>query len=244
MPDNLSNLVELQHTDIEIARLLAEVIALPKQVAAVEAKLSAGKSRLEMTTRSLAEEETLRRRCESDIQDKRQKIKRYRQQIDAVKTDDQLKALEHEVKFAEADTRRIEDSELESMERTEGLESARTAASEHLAEQTLVVERERLRATEGKTRNLAEVARLRGVRDSLRGQVEEGVLAIYDRVSRSRGTGIANGIGQKCSACQMMLRPQKWNELRDGVTMTCESCGRLLYYDHTGKLPALPSAVR
>jgi hypothetical protein len=36
-------------------------------------------------------------------------------------------------------------------------------------------------------------------------------------------------------ACQMMVRPQRWNELRDrgndDQMMTCESCGRLLYYD-------------
>jgi hypothetical protein len=33
----------------------------------------------------------------------------------------------------------------------------------------------------------------------------------------------------------MMLRPQRWNDLRDrdndSTMMTCESCGRLLYYD-------------
>ena len=34
-------------------------------------------------------------------------------------------------------------------------------------------------------------------------------------------------------ACQMMLRPQRWNELRNrdnDEMMTCESCGRLLWY--------------
>ena len=238
MAEDLFNLVRLQQTELEMARLAAEVAALPKQLAAIEAKSSEAKSRLARTSDALTGEEALRRRCEYEIRDKQQKIKRYRQQMDAVKTDEQLKALQHEVAFAEADIGRLEDAELASMEKTEQLEAERTAAGEQLAEQTAIMEREKSRAVETRERNRAELARLRAVRDSLRGQVEESVLAIYDRVSRARGTGVANGIGQKCSACQMMLRPQKWNELRDGVVMTCESCGRILYYDHTGKLPA------
>jgi hypothetical protein len=39
----------------------------------------------------------------------------------------------------------------------------------------------------------------------------------------------------------MMVRPQRWNELRDrgndAEMMTCESCGRLLYYDPARDAP-------
>jgi hypothetical protein len=30
----------------------------------------------------------------------------------------------------------------------------------------------------------------------------------------------------------MGIRPQLWNQLRDGQTQKCESCGRILYVDN------------
>ncbi len=64
---------------------------------------------------------------------------------------------------------------------------------------------------------------------------------MYDRIAKAKGTAVSEGINQKCTACQMMLRPQKWNDLRDrdndAVITTCESCGRMLYYDPARDAP-------
>lgn len=236
MHADLEKLVLLQRTDLEIARLVAEIAALPKHLAVIEAKLTAARTALAKADESLKAEELIRRRCESDIKDKQQKILKYRQQIDAVKTNDQFTALQHEVAFAEKEISRFEDVELESMERSEQLDAARKAAATELAEQSIVIEREKIRARETTAADGAELVKLRAERLSLRQHVSEETLATYDRVSKSRGTGVAEGLSQKCSACQMLVRPQKWNELRDGAMMTCDSCGRLLYYDHTGKI--------
>ena len=243
MHADLEKLVLLQRTDLEIARLVAEIAALPKHLAVIEAKLTAARTALAKADASLKAEELIRRRCESDIKDKQQKILKYRQQIDAVKTNDQFTALQHEVAFAEKEISRFEDVELESMERSEQLDAAHKAAATELAEQSIVIEREKIRARETTAADGAELVTLRTERLALRQHVSEETLATYDRVSKSRGTGVAQGLSQKCSACQMLVRPQKWNELRDGAMMTCDSCGRLLYYDHTGKFAVTPGAL-
>jgi hypothetical protein len=73
-----------------------------------------------------------------------------------------------------------------------------------------------------------------------RAEIDEAALSTYDRIAKGKGTAVSEGLNQKCSACQMMVRPQKWNDLRDrdnNEMMTCESCGRLLYYDPSRDAP-------
>jgi len=36
---------------------------------------------------------------------------------------------------------------------------------------------------------------------------------------------------QQCNGCRMGVRPQTWNQLRKGELPTCDSCGRMLYWD-------------
>src|SRR5205807_4927667 len=57
------------------------------------------------------------------------------------------------------------------------------------------------------------------------------------RVSRFRGSGISEVRDQKCMACQVMLRPQTYNEVRAGKTAVfCDSCQRILYFNPAEEL--------
>jgi hypothetical protein len=58
-------------------------------------------------------------------------------------------------------------------------------------------------------------------------------LAAYERIKKKwSGQTIAEVESGRCSACQIMLRPQYFQEIRRGDRlMTCESCGRFLIYN-------------
>jgi len=234
----LETLTFIQEAEQDIARLRREIDALPKRLAELEKKLAAEKLALEQAEKAIKEEETKRRRFESDIKDQQQKILKFREQTSSVKTNEQYAALQHEISFAEAEIRRIEDRELESMERSEQLEAKRALAKEELADQTKVVELEKEAARATSAEHQTKLASLGAERTRLRANVDEGLLAQYDRVAGARGTGIARVQGQRCLACQMALRPQVWNQVRAGEVLPCESCARLLYYD-----PELEPAV-
>src|SRR6185369_10761347 len=156
-----------------------EITSLPKRVAQLVADLEAAKKQLAATVESLAKEETLRRRQELDIKDHQQKAARLRKQMDVVTTTAQATALEHEIGFAETEVSRLEDAELESMERTEQLEAKKIDAEETVANLTRRHAEESATTAEALTRSRALLAEVESQRAALRPQITENALSMY-----------------------------------------------------------------
>jgi predicted nucleic acid-binding Zn-ribbon protein len=241
MHPDLEKLIVLQRHDLEAKRLREEIALLPKQVAALAAKLAAVEGQRAVVVDLLAKEEALRRRQESDVKDFRGKIEKTRKKIDGATTTAMVTAFEHELQFAQGEIAKLEDAELESMLRTEEMEAQRKLADEAVTVAKATLARDRARAVETIDRDKVLLADVEKLRSELRPQIGEATLANYDRIAKGKGTGLAEALNQKCSACQMMLRPQRWNDIRDrgnaDEMMTCESCGRMLYYDPARDAP-------
>ena len=239
MNPDLEKLLELQGVEREIARLSAEVTALPKRVAAIEAQLAGTKSQVEKAKASISANLSDRKKQEAKIQDEQGKISKYREQSLAVKTNDQYKALLHEIQFSEQEIRTCEDRILEGMVANEDLEKKLKAAEAELKAETADIEREKTEARAVTAKDEAELAEWNAKRENLRKGITPQHLAYYDRVAGVRKTGLAEARDHKCSACQVMLRPQTYNEVKTNQQIiACDSCQRLLYYDATHDAPA------
>jgi len=234
MHPDIQKLYELQQMDVEAKRLRDEMIALPKLVAQLEAKAKATVGQRAVVIELIAKEEVLRRRQELDVKDHEAKIAKIRKQLDMATDTKQVTAFEHEIAFAEGAISKLEDAELESMERTDQLEAQKLVADRAVADAEAKHAQERARAIATIAADKTKLAQVEGTRTAQRGTIGEDALSTYDRIAKSKGTAVAEVLNQKCMACQMMVRPQRWNELRDRDAtemMSCESCGRMLWYD-------------
>jgi uncharacterized protein len=242
MLPEIENLLHLQEADKEIRRLQDEIAELPKRVAAIEQKLAGTKKQLEKAQEAVKADEASRRKYDTAISDLRGKISKYRDQSLEVKTNDQYKALMHEIQFAEKDIAANEDKILELMLNADARDKEVKAAQAELKAETAEIEKEKEQARQRTAEDEKQLTEWRGKRDQKRGGVNEDLLRHYERVSKFRGTGIAEVRDHKCMGCQVMLRPQTYNEIRTGDhTVICESCQRVLFFNPANEMKAIAS---
>jgi predicted nucleic acid-binding Zn-ribbon protein len=244
MNANLEHLIVLQAQDLELKRLREELTDAPRRVAKAQEARAKAELALASAKQSLLKEETLRRSQELDVAERRTKISRLRKQMETATSATQITALEHEIAFSEQTIANLEDEELASMERTDSFEIARAAHTTGLTVTTAELAAERARAADVTARNNASILAIESERKTLRTLIAstdegESLLSNYDRIAKGKGTALSEAVDHKCAACQMMVRPQRWNDLtnRDphsefaNTIFNCETCGRMLYYD-------------
>jgi hypothetical protein len=231
MQSLVENLVKLQSIDLDRARLNQNLRALPAEIAQSQARLAAAERQSAEASAALSREDTLRTRLEREIDGHRQKAAKFRAQLDDVTTPAQAAAVEHEVHFETAEAERLENEEYASLERTEAQEAALAQFRAQVELLAAEVEGVRARVAARQQELAAEIASLDAAREAVRAALDPEWLARFDHIAASRGTGLARAENQQCTGCRMGVRPQTWNQLREGELIPCDSCSRLLYWD-------------
>jgi len=95
MQEHIEKLVKLQAVDLERTRLNTALRALPAETAQAQAELAAAERQAADASDALSREESLRVRLDREIAAHRQKVAKFRKQLDVVKTPEQAAAIEH-----------------------------------------------------------------------------------------------------------------------------------------------------
>jgi predicted nucleic acid-binding Zn-ribbon protein len=226
--------LELQELDLSIDRLENRRRALEsgEGVEAVRKQADQAEERvgeLRMALDSIRSEET---RLESQISmlDLRLRAEQQRLYDGSVANPRELQSIQAEVNNLRARKARLEDEELDQMQRREDLEGRLPALEKELAEA-----RARLEEMETSSeRELEEIGRSLGARraerEALTPEFDEELLELYEDLrSSKRGVGAAALKDGVCQGCHEKLSPLYLDRLKraEGIRR-CEYCRRIL----------------
>jgi predicted nucleic acid-binding Zn-ribbon protein len=225
--------LRLSALDRKIATLEAEIATLPKHIAEIEKRLEAHSLRLEADRSALAANQRERKKMEGDIQLHEQKISKLKEQMLGAKNNEQYKAFQNELDYLAAEIRKSEDRILVLMEQSEPLEKNVKTAEVSLHGERKDVDAAKVKARDRTAIDQKELAEQKVERKATAVRMDPKLHTEYERVrKKTKNTPIADATDGRCSACQISLRPQFFQDLRkQDKVMFCESCSRLLTYN-------------
>src|SRR6202162_2152928 len=204
----IPHLIELQRVDHTIGALRAEIDSYPKRIQEADSKLSGARAAVatakEAHTNALKE----RKKFELDVDQWKERARKYRDQSGAVKTNEAYKALQHEIANAEAEVAKAEDRQLEIMMASEDVDRRVKNSEANLkqAEQSVTVERKDIETQQAAKKKDLETAL--GERERALAPVPEDMRILYDRIAkRHNGTALAQARDGQCRGCGMRVLP-------------------------------------
>jgi uncharacterized protein len=232
MVPDLVTAIRLQDLDSRIRDLQHEVSALPRHIAAIEKTLDSHNRRVEADKAALAANQRERKQLDADIQAQEQKISKLKDQMLQAKTNEQYTAFKHEIDYCEAEVRKCEDRILDRMSESEPLEQSLKKTQTALEQEKRQVEAEKKVARERTAEDKRQLDELKKQRAEAVAGMTPAVYREYEHIRRGRkGIAVAEALDGRCSACNMALRLQFFQDLRlSDQVMYCESCGRILFY--------------
>jgi predicted nucleic acid-binding Zn-ribbon protein len=251
MHPHLKSLIELQAVDLRLIGIRERLGSFPKHLAEVEARVTAARHQVTAAKESLLTGQKERKTYEMDVDQWKERAKKYRNQSAEVKTNEAYKALLHEIQNAENEVAKAEDRLLERMVSGEEYERQVKAAEAAVKEIEASASKER-QAIQGEyNATQKELAAAEAVRAAAIATVPEDLVDHYERIAkRHGGIALAEIRGEGCGQCGVHIRPHVIQQLqRDSNEgfFHCETCTRIIYYaDHSaapGPPATSPSAV-
>ena len=212
----------------------ARLAVFPQRLAEVNARLAAGKAQLEKSKESHSTALKDRKKYELDVEQWKEKARKYRDQAYQVKTNEAFKALQHEAEMAEGEIAKSEDRLLEEMVSSEQYDRQVKAAEKSFKQVEEEVWAERTKIEAEKVAAEKELAGFEAERAKAVAVIPEDLVDHYQRIAKKHGgVAVAAIRGEACGACGAHIRPHVFQELsrEDNPELYhCELCTRILYY--------------
>ena len=243
---DLQRLIELQEIESRAAVANRAIAEAPGRIAALEALLNSATAALATAKQSLADNQTSRRSIDNDLTSAQQRQNKYKEQLMAVKTNDEFRAMQHQIESVGAEVLQHEERVLVSMMEVDEINAAIKKAEAALKAAQAKVAAERSAIESEAKAHEAMVAQCAAERAAVVSAMDnKGAVETFQRIAKVRGTAVARAEGERCTICQVRLRPAVFAEVRRNESLVqCDSCNRILYFiaPQAPKAPEAPQA--
>jgi len=245
LPD-LERLIQLQDVESRAAVASKAIAEAPGRIAALDALLQSATTALAAARQSLTDNQSQRRSIDKDLIAAQQRHEKYKEQIMAVKTNEQLHAMQHQMKSVADEVGQHEERVIVSMMAADEVNASIKTAEAALKAAQAKVTSERAAIESEVKGHEAALAEANAARQKVVGALEnKGVIDTFQRIAKVRGTAIARAEGERCTVCQVRLRPAVFAEVRKNDSIVqCDSCNRILFFmpPAASKAPDAPAA--
>jgi predicted nucleic acid-binding Zn-ribbon protein len=227
-------MLELQRLDVQLNVVRARLAAIPQKTADLDRRLATARAVVEQAKAQQLANLKDRKKFELDVEQWKDRVRKYKDQTAQVKTNEAYKALQHELEMAESEIAKAEDRLLEQMVAGEEYDGRNKAAEKSLKEVEERVKVERAEIEAEKSRVEKELAEGAAERSRVAAEIPEEMLDHYERIAKKHhGVVLAEIHNESCGSCGVRIRPHVMQEIRRGETSElfhCETCTRILYY--------------
>ena len=232
MLETIEKLLILQDRDQHIARVKNELARVEPERQMLSAKATAAAGGLEAAKQRGKQLESDRKKLELEVESKKSQIEKYALQQFQTKKNDEYRALAHEIETCKEAIVKLDDQQIELMEKAELAQKDVAAATQASNEAKKLVDGQ-VAALGGREENLKkELAELQSNREQLLAAVDDIARSRYERLVKSKGGNVVVGVQHGvCGGCHMRLPAQLLVSARaQSEIITCINCGRILYY--------------
>lgn len=237
MKEGLEKLHALQLLDDRIKEVETSLKQIPETIQELELERDGKASIIENTRNKLNANIKEREKLEKEILVVKEKIKKYKEQMNKATTNKEYQGFMAEIKFEEDNISTLEEKVIERMLDSDEIMNEIRESEEEFDKISREYNKKitDLKGTlESSKLKLAEAAK---EKQSLRGTIPDNLLRIYDNLSRNKhGKAVSLVEAEFCGVCNVKIRPQRLNELLTFKEMlTCDSCGRILFVKQAEK---------